>query len=86
MNNRSILALSILALSSVSPALAQEAPKPAPAAQPAPKTTPASEPQGKPVDQSQAAAVLKDSPRHGEWVDVPMVGGAAGTTSAPIKT
>src|SRR5262245_14769348 len=87
MNNRSIIALLILALSSISPAFAQEAPKaPAPPAQEPPKAAPAGEPKGKPVDQSQAAAILKDSPRHGEWVDVPMAGGAAGAPSTPLKT
>lgn len=95
MNTRSIIACFILALFSTSPAFAQETPKPAPAptpaapAQVAPKAAPASEPKGKPVDQSQAAAVLKDSPRHGEWVDVPMAAGAegaAGAASTPLKT
>jgi carboxymethylenebutenolidase len=99
MNTRSTIACFILALFSTSPAFAQETPKPAKPAAPAapeqmaPKAAPASEPKGKPVDQSQAAAALKDSPRHGEWVDVPLAeksagGAAAGAASvgAPIKT
>ncbi len=105
MNNREIIAFFVLALSSMSPAFAQEATKPAtatppspptPAAKEEPKATPTSptptttsEPNGKPVNQSDAATVLKDSPRHGEWVDVPMGGGvtgADGAASTPIKT
>jgi len=87
MNSRSIIACFILALFSTSSAFAQEAPKPAtPAAKETPKAAPTSEPKGKPVDQSQAAAVLKDSPRHGEWVDVPMAGGTAAAPSTPLKT
>ncbi len=76
MNNRAIVAFFTLAVVLIPTAFAQEAPKPA--AREAPKT--ATEPKGKPVDQSQAAAVLKDSPRHGEWVDVPLAG------DTPLKT
>ncbi len=100
MNNRAIIAFLVLALSSMSSAIAQEATKPAtptpptpatkeePKATPTPTTTTAatSEPKGKPVNQSDAAAVLKDSPRHGEWVDVPMPAAADGAASAPIKS
>jgi carboxymethylenebutenolidase len=92
MNTRPFIALFIVAVSSLSPAFAQEAPKPATPAPPAQEPPKAahhllsSELKGGPVDQSQAAAILKDSPRHGEWVDVPMGGGAAATANTPIKT
>jgi carboxymethylenebutenolidase len=89
MKDRSIAAFLILALFSISPSFAQETPKPAPQAAPAQVET-----KGKPVDQSQAAAVLKDSPRHAEWVDVPMaaepkegaVPAAGAAASTPLKT
>ncbi len=91
MNNRSLVAFFMLAMCSLSSAFAQEAPKTAPAPHEAPKaaptpTPPTSEPKGKPVYQSQAAVVLKDSPRHGEWVDVPVPGEAGKEASTPIKT
>jgi carboxymethylenebutenolidase len=97
MKDRPITAFVALALLSISPSLAQEAPKkqesaPAVPAQESLKPAPAQiETKGKPVDQSQAAAVLKDSSRHGEWVDVPVEGGtgtgAVGAEApAPIKT
>lgn len=94
MNHRSITAFLSLALLLVSPGFAQEAPKaatPAAPAQDAPKTAPAqSEVKGGPVDQSRAAAILKDSPRHGEWVDVPLAAaaraGGAGAAAPTLKT
>jgi carboxymethylenebutenolidase len=93
MTDRSIIAFFMLALFSAAPGLAQEAPRgaaPGAPAQEAPKADPAkSEIKGRPVDQSQAAAVLKDSPRHGEWVDVPLAaeaGKAGAPAAAVLKT
>jgi hypothetical protein len=89
MNDRSIIVFFILALFSAAPGFAQEAPKgaaPAAPAQVAPKAASGhGEIKGGPVDQSKAAAVLKDSPRHGEWVDVPLAGAGAPATP-PLKT
>jgi carboxymethylenebutenolidase len=84
MKDRSITAFLILVPFSNSPSFAQEAPKPAQA--PAPAATAQIDIKGKPVDQSQAAAILKDSPRHAEWVDVPMAAETGAAATTPIKT
>lgn len=86
MRNLSMPACLAVVLLSISTALAQD--------KPVPDSRPALAPSaiiGKPIDQSQAAATLKDSPRHGEWVDVPMppssaAGDAAALLTKPIKT
>ena len=90
MKDRTIAAFFTVALLSLHASRAQEATKPVQGSQP---VAPAKiELKGGPVDQSKAEAVLKDSPRHGEWVDVPMAGaakegaGEAGAATAPIKT
>ena len=83
MNYRFISVLSLVALLSVSPSTAQDSPAKAPEKAPAPI-----ELKGGPVDQAQAAAILKDSPRHAEWVDVPLSADlATGEAAAPkLKT
>jgi|ERR1043165_6383311 carboxymethylenebutenolidase len=77
MKDRSIFSFFILALFSISPSLAQDAPKGVPARV---------EVKGGPVDQSKAEAVLKDSPRHGEWVDVPGPAAEGAAGRAAIKS
>jgi hypothetical protein len=89
MKDRSITAFFLLALLSLSPSFAQEAPKPAPRRR-------RSRSRADRLINRRLKAILKDSPRHGEWVDVPLAtepGGAAGggrpgdaAASKPIKT
>lgn len=75
--SRSIAAFPIIALFSVSSGLAQDAARPA--------TAPIVL-KGGPVDQSQAEAALRESPRHAEWVDVPFPAEPAAGAAAALKT
>ncbi len=77
MNSYPLLACFAIALVTGSSSPAQQAATKAPAAV---------ELKGGPVDQSGAEAVLKDSPRHGEWVDVAMPGAPGDDAGAATKT
>ena len=76
MNYLSISVLSLVATFLVLPSWAQQASKPAMHF----------DTKGGPVDQAKAAAVLKDSPRHGEWVDVPMAAAPKEGADSKLKT
>jgi carboxymethylenebutenolidase len=84
----SITASFTLSLFSICPGLAQEVSKPAQeAVKPAPAPAPAQvEIKGVPVDQSKAEALLKESSRHGECVDVPVAAVEGAAEAKTIKT